>query len=86
MKTTNAHISKISEKQRTKHNDKCKMDYYLNQDKYKFVAKINYYKKKFGADVISKFVEKYGNNDNCIIAIKKATKKTVQIDIDEPIV
>jgi hypothetical protein len=84
MKTTNKHISTITEESRKKHNDKCQEDYYKNQDKYKMIAKLNYYKNKFGNDIILKFIEKYGANDDCIAHIKKATKKTVQIAIEDP--
>ena len=85
MKTTNKHISHISDENRQKHNQKCQEDYYKNQEKYKLIAKLNYYKNKFGNEIITKFIEKYGANDDCIVHIKKATKKSVQIAIQEDI-
>lgn len=85
MKLTNKFISTISEERRQKHNDGCKSDYYKHQDRYKFLAKMNYYKAKFGRDTIQKFVDKYGFNEECIKEIKKATKKTIQVDIETPV-
>lgn len=85
MKTTDAYISTISPETRKKHNDFCKADYYKNRDRYKFTAKMNYYKKKFGYDIIDQFILKYGSNDTCILEIKKATKKTVKLELTEPV-
>ena len=85
MKTTDKHISKISDKAREIHNQKCTDLYYSNTEYYKMVARINYYKKIFGKDVIEKFVNKYGMTDECISAIKTQKKKVVELHFNEDV-
>ena len=77
MKTTNNYISTIKEETRQKRNARSLEFYQENKSLSKIKSLLNYYKRKYGFELVQQYIDQYGYTDICINAIKKNTKKTL---------